>query len=148
MGTTPGNRSYNTGSGSPNERGSDEAYEQASTDKLLRKVLLVDDETDGAEFAAELLRGNGLKVLVAHSAHQALQVLHDDGEIDAVVADVMMPRMNGFELAEAIRVMYPAVKVVLMSGYVMPELREGREHHYLFAEKPCRIDTIIRLLRS
>ena len=60
----------------------------------------------------------------------------------------MMPGMNGLQLAEAVRVMYPTVKIVLMSGYVLPELLKDRERPYLFAAKPYKIDTILKLLNS
>jgi CheY-like chemotaxis protein len=115
---------------------------------LLRKVLVVDDEPDLAEFAAALLGAHGLGVVVAHSGHEAMQRLQDDEEIDAVFSDVMMPGMTGVQLADAVREMYPRVKIVLASGYALPELLAGRERPYLFATKPYRIDTIIRLLHS
>jgi hypothetical protein len=44
--------------------------------------------------------------------------------------------------------MYPRVKIVLASGYALPELLAGRERPYLFATKPYRIDTILKLLHS
>jgi CheY-like chemotaxis protein len=115
---------------------------------LLRKVLVVDDEPDLAEFAAALLDAHGLEVVVAHSGHEAMQRLQDDDQIDAVFSDVMMPGMTGVQLADAVREMYPRVKIVLASGYALPELLAGRERPYLFAAKPYRIDTIIKLLHS
>jgi hypothetical protein len=44
--------------------------------------------------------------------------------------------------------MYPTVKIVLTSGYVVPELLKNRERPYLFAAKPYRIDDILQMLRS
>jgi two-component system, OmpR family, response regulator len=117
-------------------------------DELLRKILLVDDESDGAELAAALLRAHGLEVLVANSANEALEMLQNDKQIDALLTDVMMPDMTGLQLAEAVRVMYPTIKIVLVSGYVVPELLKERERPYLFAEKPYRIESIIKLLRT
>lgn len=117
-------------------------------DELLRKILLVDDENDGAQLAAALLRAHGLEVLVANSANDALEVLQKDRQIDALLTDVMMPDMTGLQLAEAVRVMYPRIKIVLVSGYVVPELLKERERPYLFAEKPYRIESIIKLLRT
>lgn len=93
----------------------------------VRKLVLVDDEVDGADFAAALLRSHGLQVLVVHSATEALQVLQDDKEIDAVLTDVMMPGMSGLQLASSIREKYPALKIVLMSGYVLPDLLTAQE---------------------
>ena len=115
---------------------------------LLRKLLLVDDEADGAEFAAVLLRAHGLQVTVVHSAVEALKVLEGDQEIDAVLTDVMMPDMSGLELAEIVCNRYPAMKIVLMSGYVSPRLLDEQQHTYLFASKPYRIDSILALLHS
>jgi len=125
----------------------DQAPEEGAN-SLLRKVLVVDDEPDLADFAAALLGAHGLAAVVAHSGHEAMQRLQEDDEIDAVFSDVMMPGMTGVQLADAVREMYPSVKIVLASGYALPELLAGRERPYLFAAKPYRIDTILKLLRS
>jgi two-component system OmpR family response regulator len=69
---------------------------------LLRKVLVVDDERDLADITAALLNANGLDVLVAYSAKDALIMLQDHRDIDAVFSDVVMPGMTGFELAKFI----------------------------------------------
>jgi CheY-like chemotaxis protein len=137
------------GDGSPDGQspGSGTASKDAA-DILLRKILLVEDEADGAELAATLLSANGLEVVLAHSADEALRVLQADKEIGAMFTDVMMPGMNGLELADAVSDMYPTVKIVLTSGYVVPELLKDRERAYLFAAKPYRIDNILQLLRS
>ena len=117
-------------------------------DSLLRKILLVEDETDGAELAATLLSANGLEVVQAHSADAALRILQEDKGIDAVFTDIMMPGMNGLELADTVSALYPTVKIVRTSGYVLPDLLKYRARSYLFAAKPYRIDDILQLLRS
>ena len=116
--------------------------------RLLRKVLVVDDEEDLAHMAEMLLSNEGLDVVVANSALRALEILEQDRDIDAVFSDVMMPGMNGLQLADAVREMYPRVKIVLTSGYTLPSLLADRKTHYLFAPKPYRIDTVLKLLRS
>lgn len=115
---------------------------------LVRKVLVVDDEADLADLADALLSSRGLEVVVANSAMEALQVLARDADIDAVFSDVMMPGMNGLQLADAVSEFYPRVKIVLTSGYTVPSMLEDRERSYLFTTKPYRIDTIMKLLRS
>ena len=115
---------------------------------LLRKVLVVDDEPDLADFAAALLAAHGLEVAVAYSAQEAVRILAGDDRIDALVSDVVMPGMTGLQLADAVAEMYPGIKVVLTSGYTLPELLANRERSYLFATKPYRIETILNLLRS
>lgn len=115
---------------------------------LLRKVLVVDDEPDIADLAVALLRAHAVDTAVAYSAHEALQILKADKEIDVVVSDVMMPGMTGLELADAVREMYPCIKIILVSGYTHASLLVGRERQYLFATKPYQITTILGMLRS
>ena len=115
---------------------------------LVRKVLVVDDEADLADLAEALLGSRGLDVVVANSALEALQILGQDAEIDAVFSDVMMPGMNGLQLADAVSELFPRIKIVLTSGYTVPSLLAGRERRYLFTTKPYKLDTIMTLLRS
>jgi two-component system OmpR family response regulator len=115
---------------------------------LLRKVLIVDDEEDLADMAAALLEAHGLEVLVAYSAYEALRLLKENGDIDALFSDVVMPGMTGLQLADAVTEMYPKVKVVLASGYTLPSLLDNRERAYLYTSKPYRIDAILKLLHT
>lgn len=112
-----------------------------------RKVLVVDDECDLADLAVALLGCHGLEAKVAYSASEALRMVEDDPEIDAVFSDVMMPGMTGLQLAEALGCLYPSVKVVLTSGFTAPALMASH-HAYRYAAKPYRIETVLRLLRS
>jgi len=125
--------------------GEDEAGAAAG---LVRKVLVVDDEVDLAYMAEALLTSRGLDVVVAHSAVEALKILDQDGGIDAVFSDIMMPGMNGLQLADAVTEFFPRIKIVLTSGFTGPAMLANRERNYLFATKPYRIDTILALLRS
>ena len=115
---------------------------------LVRKVLVVDDEVDLADLAEALLSSRGLDVVVAHSAVEALRILAQDGDIDAIFSDIMMPGMNGLQLADAVSEFFPRLKIVLTSGFTGPAMLADRERNYLFATKPYRIDTIMALLRS
>jgi two-component system OmpR family response regulator len=124
------------------------AREDAMAGSLLRKVLVVDDEEDLASMAEALLSSQGLDVVVANSAIDAMRILEQDKDIDALFSDVMMPGMTGLQLADAVSDMYPHVKIVLTSGYTVPALLADRQRRYLFAAKPYRLDTIMKLLRS
>jgi two-component system OmpR family response regulator len=115
---------------------------------LLRKVLVVDDEEDLADMAAALLRVRGLEVMVAYSAHEALRVLQDNHDIDALFSDIVMPGMTGLQLADAVTEMYPQVKVVLASGYTLPKLLTERDRAYLYTSKPYKIEAVLKLLRT
>lgn len=114
----------------------------------IRKVLVVDDEADVADLAEVLLTAHGLDTLVAYSAAEALDLLATHPDIDAVVSDVMMPGMNGLELADRIGKRYPEVKIVLASGYMAPTLAKGQPLRQLFIAKPYRIDQLLKLLQT
>lgn len=115
---------------------------------MVRRVLVVDDEPDLADLAATLLEASGLTVAVAYSACAALATLKDDPTIDVLFSDIVMPGMTGLQLADVVREIYPAVKIVLVSGYVQRETLAGREQRYTVATKPYRIETILNLLLS
>jgi CheY-like chemotaxis protein len=81
------------------------------------KILLVDDEPSVRAIVAELLELEGHTVVQAESGPDGLAVLSSDGSIDLVLADVGMPRMNGWTLAREVRTRYPSVRVGLITGY-------------------------------
>ena len=81
-------------------------------------VLLVEDEAEILNLAKIALRKHGYKVLGAQSPSDALSLCEKYGEtIDVLITDVVMPGMNGKELKDKIKVKYPAIKVLFMSGY-------------------------------
>ena len=82
------------------------------------RVLVVEDNEDVGQFSTELLRDLGYGIKWAANAREALAALEQDElAFDLVFSDVIMPGMNGVELAKAIRSQYPHLPVVLTSGY-------------------------------
>jgi CheY-like chemotaxis protein len=97
-------------------------------------ALVVDDETAVRRFAVRVLQRDGFRVLEANDGAEALDVLQGrPEELDIVVSDIVMPRMNGVELMKALSVSHPYVPIVLMSGYASNELSE------LGIAAPCSI---------
>ncbi len=114
----------------------------------VRKVLVVDDEADVADLAEMLLSAHGLDAVVAYSGAAALELLATHPDIDAIISDVMMPGMNGLELADQVAKRHPAVKIILASGYMAPSMVRGQPLKQLFIAKPYRIEQLLRLLRT
>jgi len=112
------------------------------------KVLVVDDEPDLADISAALLRHFGFESTAAYSAADALDILKSRPDMDAIFSDVMMPGMDGLELAESVVILYPAVKVVLTSGFTRPDFWNKQTRPFRFAPKPYAIDQIISLLTA
>ena len=81
-------------------------------------VLLVEDEESVRTLTRSLLEEGGYTVLEASSGTHALEVAgKHSGPIHLLLTDVVMPGMNGRELAQKMIATYPAVKVIYTSGY-------------------------------
>ena len=91
-------------------------------------VLLVEDDAGVAEFALGMLQDAGYKVRTAANAADALKVLREGGHIDLVFSDIMMPGgMNGAELARVVRGEFPAIFILLTTGYAEAAAQASRE---------------------
>src|SRR5450755_2548849 len=81
-------------------------------------ILLVEDETNLRRLARQYLENQGYKILEAEDGAAALQIVDGhQGAIDLLLTDVIMPGMNGRELATRIAKLLPDVRVLYMSGY-------------------------------
>ena len=79
------------------------------------KILVVDDERLLADTTAAILRHAGFETRIAYDGFAALEVAASFRP-DYILTDIMMPAMNGVELAIAITKMYPMTKIMLFSG--------------------------------
>ncbi len=79
-------------------------------------ILVVDDEAALRNLIYEVLDEKGYRVLCVESAEKALEVLTTE-QIDLILSDVIMPGMNGYELALIVMKKYPHVKIQIMSGF-------------------------------
>ena len=79
-------------------------------------ILVVDDEPAIRSLVDAILSSAGYNVLQAHNGTQALDMLAAN-KVDVVISDVIMPEMDGYELAHIIHHTYPNIKVQLTSGF-------------------------------
>jgi PAS domain S-box-containing protein len=113
------------------------------------KVLVVEDEDGAREGLREILTVLGYEAVVVASAEEASS--HDTAqEFDVLLADMILPGMSGIELAGSLRERWPAVKVILMSGYTDEDLvRQGVQTGDLrFLQKPFDMATLARVVRT
>ena len=80
-------------------------------------ILLVEDESSVRAFAKITLQRFGYHVIEADCGEQALEVLMNNPEVHLLLTDVVLPRMDGPELAERVTLQRPGTRVLLMSGY-------------------------------
>jgi CheY-like chemotaxis protein len=135
------------------EVGAQAAKEAVSTGNFAasgrgHRVLVVEDNKEVGEFSTELLQDLGYAIQWVKSASEALALLSEDEfAFDLVFSDVVMPGINGVELARTIRDRYPGLPVVLTSGY-SHVLAENVHTGFELIQKPYSVELLSRALRK
>jgi len=114
-------------------------------------VLLVEDERSVRAVTLRILRAQGYQVLEAGDGVEALALAErHPGPIHLLVADVVMPRMGGIELAQALRAVRPETRVLHVSGHVDRALFDGpaAAAGAVFLQKPFLPETLARKVRE
>jgi two-component system cell cycle sensor histidine kinase/response regulator CckA len=116
-------------------------------------ILVVEDDASLREVACEFLQSSGYTVISAESPGQALRLAEShNGSIDFLLTDVILPKMNGRELATRLIKARPGMKVLYVSGYADGIVREGvhgpLEEGLAFLQKPYTRDVVTRKIRE
>jgi CheY-like chemotaxis protein len=113
-------------------------------------ILLAEDESIVRRFIYSVLTQRGYRILEAATGDEAARCSSEyQGTIDLLLTDVVMPGMNGAQLAERIAAARPVIKVLFMSGYTEDavfndRLRCGAE----FLQKPMTPDVLLAKVRQ
>ena len=90
------------------------------------KVLVVDDDPAVCHVTGQMLELHGYQVLYAENGEQALSLFDEyDDQVSILVADIVMPKMSGPQLAHLLRIQRPELPVLFVSGLVSYEDFEG-----------------------
>jgi two-component system, cell cycle sensor histidine kinase and response regulator CckA len=109
-------------------------------------VLLVEDEEVVREITGQVLTHAGYDVLESGSPREALRVAtKHPGKIDLLLTDVVMPEMNGVELADRLHNLRPDLITILMSGYTEGNAvqRISAAGPAVYIQKPFTIETLL-----
>lgn len=113
------------------------------------RILLVDDQPNQVVSLSIALKLDGFEVTSALSASDALDAL-SRRQFDLALVDMMMPDINGLDLARQIRTLFPRVKVVLTSAYHLSErqLQRSACGAVGFVPKPFEVSELVAFLRD
>jgi len=114
-------------------------------------ILLVEDEEGLRELIGELLVENGYHVLTAENPTRAIQIAEQhQGAIHLLLTDVVMPQMNGREMAGRVKKLRPDVRVLYMSGYTEDAIahRGVLDAGVSLISKPFTQESLARKLRE
>lgn len=112
-------------------------------------ILLVDDDSINLSVLKQRFTHSGFMTVTASNGQEGLERM-DAQPFDAVVSDVMMPLLNGFELLQAIRGRSPWLPVILMSGHVDEVMRDTASFLGAAAvfQKPVNVQELISQLTT
>ena len=123
-----------------------------STPPLLRgteTLLVVDDEPAIVKLAKNILEQQGYQVLTAADGEQALSILERQ-PIDLMITDIIMPNLDGNQLAEKIREHFPRTRILVVSGYTKTQHHEGavQPEHCNILNKPYTANELLTRVRQ
>lgn len=113
------------------------------------RILIVDDEENQRKSLGIGLRLEGYSVLEAADGEAALEVLARE-PVDLALVDLMMPGINGLDLARRMRFRHPEVRIVLTSAYHLSERQLQRAEIRVlgFVPKPFEMQALVDFLRA
>ncbi|RPJ80342.1 MAG: response regulator, partial [Deltaproteobacteria bacterium] len=114
-------------------------------------ILLVEDESSILEVARIMLEKLGYTILTAGTPKEAIRLAGEfAGKIDLLITDVVMPEMNGRDLARQLRTLYPKLKQIFMSGYTANVIAHHGvlEEGVHFIQKPFSIKDLAAKVRE
>ena len=115
-----------------------------------RICLIVDDEQAIRTYLRAILQRERIQSLEADTAAQALRIVQKlNGRLDLIVCDIKMPgEMDGIDLAYSVRNSFPAVPVLLISGYGDVESVKHAAANFEFIQKPFVPETILMAVKK
>lgn len=108
-------------------------------------ILLVEDELMVRTITGEVLSHAGYRVLETSNPREALRVAHQhQGHIDVLLTDIVMPEMNGADLAKHMLSQQPDLVTIFMSGYAEPEvLKRANLSTAVHIQKPFTVGMLL-----
>ncbi len=112
-------------------------------------ILVVEDDESVREMTAESLRELGYSVLQAAGGPEALEVLQNE-RVDLIFTDIVMPHMNGRQLADAVMEKWPAIRILYTTGYTRNAIVHNGvlDHGVSLLAKPFSLEQLAHKVRE
>ena len=112
-------------------------------------ILLVEDEDTARAAMAEFLENLGYEVLQAANGHDGLAIYRERwAEIKIVISDLIMPHLNGVEMAQEIWKGHPNMPIIFVSAYGDEDVRPKLPADSIFFQKPFRLEQVAKAMRD
>jgi predicted PurR-regulated permease PerM len=116
----------------------------------MKRILFVDDEEQILKSIVRLFRTTNYEVLIASDGSKALELLKTE-EVDLIISDMRMPFMDGTELLQKVKELYPKMIRIILSGYadeklILKAIQNNVAKIYIF--KPWENDTLLNIINQ
>ena len=117
-------------------------------------ILYVEDDHNVRELMCQALKTLGYQVIEAENGKIALDRVNKESllnKIDLVISDIVMPELNGEQLADALRKLRPDIKILLCSGFTDTRVsigKKSRQNNYHFLPKPYSLNKLEKTIRN
>lgn len=114
-----------------------------------KTILVVDDEFGNAEVLLLILKEEGYRAVSAANGRQGLEML-SHMKVDLVILDLMMPIMNGAEMAAAMRAspQFSDIPILMISGLSEAGVRQQFDAYHAFLRKPFQLEPALELIED
>ena len=126
-------------------------YNHLMTKTSSETILVVDDDRNTLKLITKILSPRGYQLLTATSGEEALKLAGTENtDIDLLLTDVVLPEMNGRDLAHEFLAICPRIKVLFMSGLLCPSVahQDVPDSEKAFVRKPFTANSLISKLRK
>jgi DNA-binding NtrC family response regulator len=108
-------------------------------------IMLVDDEVTFVETMAKRLTERNIEIITAFSAEEGLEKLKTNQNLDVIILDVKMPKMDGIEMLKKIKGGFFMTEVIMLTGHATIEsgIDGMKLGAYDFLTKPCDIEELV-----
>lgn len=114
-----------------------------------KTILIVEDEAVSRLLFEKALRKTRANLFFVKDGFEAVNTIRENVEIDIVLMDIRLPRMNGFEAVAKIREINPELPVIIQTAYAMDSTREEAEQLGCdFITKPIIIESLLNTLKK
>ncbi len=116
----------------------------------MAKILIVDDEAPVRKAIRLQLKGTGMEIIEAEDGEQGIKLLDSENALDVnvIICDVRMPKINGVEAVAYFRREYPAIPVVVLTGFPDAKLATAfmKEGAFDYLVKPVEKEALIEVI--
>ena len=107
------------------------------------EILIAEDEKNIGDLLVELLADEHRNITVVHNGAEAIQLL-EQRPFDLLIADLMMPEVDGMEVLHHAKTLYPDIQAIIITGYASLEtaIQAVREGAYDYLRKPFRLEEL------